>query len=534
MIQSEVTYLSYQTLTIDLYAPLLLLILLFSLLYTLLSCSCSRLSDRYRLATRYNRPASEMASEHQDPNAVLARYEVLYYVPCVGLPSTKSTFCRYEFQISSAVTSSLSQFCVQFGSHMLILYMLETLARLSVDQGTRETVQTKIDEFRFSSLWLSGVGSAVSLCTAQYSAFKIQHEHDTTMAQRIVYFLACIFNTIAMLTTCLMFLTVIVLPVSEYVGRYHLMILVIILAAIFGVSLLVTIILAIFGMDVTKISTDKVMTAGGGDNVLTALLRFSQVGKGRWSVILGSVNVIGKLYSLVTINLFLPPSQLLVHPFSKFYANSPRSPALHYAIAKQLTCYNVIMLITAILLAVDINIYNFNYNLSFATKNLLLVSNVFCVPCIFLSLLILFKFYSSHDIWTSNGVHLVFQPDANIHQDNVEAGLTEEEDTGYEQTNVTEIEDTTLTADNDESIGNLIPVAESTIVSNGDTNSNNGEHDESTEADRNHIVKKKKKKIRIIKTQTSKLNNKMKSSCCSFVVDAAEVLVGGKWVNVSD
>merc|ERR1712024_30395 len=136
-----------------------------------------------------------------------------------------------------------------------------------------------------------------------------------------------------MLTTCLMFLTVIVLPVSEYVGRYHLMIL--------------AIILAIFGMDVTKISTDKVLTAGGGDNVLTALLRFSQVGKGRWSVILGSVNVIGKLYSLVTINLFLPPSQLLIHPFSKFYANSPRSPALHYAIAKQLTCYNVIMVITA-------------------------------------------------------------------------------------------------------------------------------------------------------------------------------------------
>ena len=86
MIQSEVTYLSYQTLTIDLYAPLLLLILLFSLLYTLLSCSCSRLSDRYRLATRYNRPASEMASEHQDPNAVLARYEVLYIVLC--------TMCR--------------------------------------------------------------------------------------------------------------------------------------------------------------------------------------------------------------------------------------------------------------------------------------------------------------------------------------------------------------------------------------------------------------------------------------------------------
>ena len=73
---SEPTYLSYQTLTIDLYAPLLLLVLLFSLLYTLLSCSCSRLSDRYRLATRYNKPAAEMANVHEDPSTVLARYIV--------------------------------------------------------------------------------------------------------------------------------------------------------------------------------------------------------------------------------------------------------------------------------------------------------------------------------------------------------------------------------------------------------------------------------------------------------------------------
>ena len=414
----------------------------------------------------------------------------------------------------------------------MILYMLETLFRLGVDHGYKETVRSKIEEFRFSGLWLSGVASGLALCTAQYSAFKIQHEHDITTTQKVVYFLACIFNTIAMMTCCLMFLTVIILPVSEYVGRYHIMILVISLAAILGVSVLVNLILALFGLDLSQIKTDRVLTAGLSNNALTALLRFSQVGRGRWAVILGCVNVLGKLYSLVTINLFLPPSQLLVHPFSKFYANSPRSPALHYAIAKQLTCYNVIMVITAILLAVDINIYNFNYGLSVATRNLLVAANVFCVPCIFLSLLILFKFYSTHDIWTSNGVHLVYQTDPNLEQDNLEAGMTEMGDTMFEQTNVTEIEDTTLTADNDESIGNLIPAAESTTISNGDTNSNNEEQNESTEADRIHI--KKKKKIKIIKTQTSKLNNKMKNSCCNFVLEAADVVVGGKWVNVSD
>ena len=74
-IGEEVTYLSYQTLTIDLYAPLLLLILLFSLMFTLLSCSCSRLSDRYRLATMYARPGYEVSGQNiQDPTTILARY----------------------------------------------------------------------------------------------------------------------------------------------------------------------------------------------------------------------------------------------------------------------------------------------------------------------------------------------------------------------------------------------------------------------------------------------------------------------------
>merc|ERR1719445_1811624 len=335
------------------------------------------------------------------------------------------------------------------------------------------------------------------------------------------------------MSTCVMFVTALLLPVSEYVGRYHIMIIVILLGAILGVGVLVSVILTMFGIDPTTITTDKVLTSSNNDSVLTSLLRFSQVGQGKWSIVLGSVNIIGKLFSLITINLFLPPSQLLVHPFSKFYTTSPRSPALHYAIAKQLMCYNILMVITAILLAVDINIYGFNYNLSSATTNLLVAANVTGVPFIFLSLLILFKFYSSYDIWTSNGVHLVYQPDASIVHDNIEAG-NDEDNTVFEKTNVTEIqEDTTLvniTTDNDETLEGLTPNAESTILSNGDTTSSHEE--EATEADRS--IKKKQKKIKIIKTQTKKLNKKTRTSCCSFVVDAADVVVGGCWVNVSD
>ena len=135
--------------------------------------------------------------------------------------------------------------------------LTETLALLSVDKGTKDTVSEKIKEFQFTSLWLSGlinsyvpflihllllpftqmrhninfyfiisimflllgIASGLSLCIAQYSAFKIQHEHDTTLMQRLVYFVSCVFNTITMMTTCVMFITVLLIPVVEYIGR---------------------------------------------------------------------------------------------------------------------------------------------------------------------------------------------------------------------------------------------------------------------------------------------------------------------------
>ena len=90
----------FQTLTIDLYAPLLLLVLLFSLMFTLLSCSCSRLSDQalwnnhcfyfkpvsnttpthdslqYRLATDHARPQTELRARQEDPTTIMARWKI--------------------------------------------------------------------------------------------------------------------------------------------------------------------------------------------------------------------------------------------------------------------------------------------------------------------------------------------------------------------------------------------------------------------------------------------------------------------------
>ena len=83
---------------------------------------------------------------------------------------------------------------------MVILYLLETLKGLSLENDTQETIQAKIDEFSFSSLWFSGLGSALSLIVAQYTAFKIQHEHDLTLGQRLVRVSGFIHNHVLVIT----------------------------------------------------------------------------------------------------------------------------------------------------------------------------------------------------------------------------------------------------------------------------------------------------------------------------------------------
>jgi hypothetical protein len=165
-----------------------------------------------------------------------------------------------------------------------------------------------------------------------------------------------------------------------------------------------------------------------------------------------------------------------------------------------------------------------------------------------------FQFYSTHDLWTSNGVHMVYQQDMStiIMPLGVE-GANTTNDSEYNKTNLTVIEEeanekTLIDEANDfpDDISDEIdgPQAESTVIGGADITSalNEEEQNESTEADRNHLTDKKKnkkpnKKVVIIKKQTLRLNKKIKKvgGCCSFVVDVAQVEVsGGKWVNVSD
>jgi len=507
----EVTYLSYQTLTIDLYAPLLLLCLLFSIMFTLLSCSCSRLSDKYRIAADFAKPEKEIPGiVDQDPTTMLA---------------------RYDFNIASAVTSSLPQFSLQFSAYIIIIYLLETLKGLRVDQATKEQIQTKVDEFSFASLWFSGVGSAMALIVAQYTAFKIQHEHCLTLAQRLLYLLACVFNSIAMMCSTLIVVFVVFLPAATYIGRYHIMAIVILGAAVLGIGFLISACLAGFGLDSTKIRIDRIQTILNSEGLLTAYLRFNQTGEGKWRTILGATTLIGRIFSLLTVNLFLPPSQLLIHPFLRFYSTSPRSPALHYAIAKQMIYYNILTILSSLMLCVDIGHYGFNYNITATTRNLLIYANICGVPCLFAAYFLLFKFYSSYDLWSSNGVHLVYQGDASA--DGLEE--TSVNDTTYSLVNQTSIvdknDDTSQQDEKDEDckaekVG--APRAESTQLI-----SEEEDQDDTAEADRITSVKKHSKIL--LRKQKERINKRLKGSCFGdCLVDLGVVDPRGGWIDVSD
>jgi len=54
------------------------------------------------------------------------------------------------------------------------------------------------------------------------------------LSLRLIYLLACVFNTIAIMSTCLMLVFVVLLPAATYVGRYHIMVIIILGAATLG------------------------------------------------------------------------------------------------------------------------------------------------------------------------------------------------------------------------------------------------------------------------------------------------------------
>ena len=96
-----------------------------------------------------------------------------------------------------------------------------------------------------------------------------------------------------MMVSSVVFITLIILPVSTYVGHYHIMIIVIMFAAILILGILICVTLAFFGLDPATITTDKVVTRFNTENLQTAFLRFGQAGTGQWVCLLGASTLVG-------------------------------------------------------------------------------------------------------------------------------------------------------------------------------------------------------------------------------------------------
>ena len=97
-----------------------------------------------------------------------------------------------------------------------------------------------------------------------------------------------------MMTSCVVFVMLVFLPCSAYVGRYHIMALVILGGALLLVSFLiikikmcdksfsqvatlVSITLAIFGLDASSLKADRVISKLQSPSLLTGFLRLSFV-----------------------------------------------------------------------------------------------------------------------------------------------------------------------------------------------------------------------------------------------------------------
>ena len=167
-------------------------------------------------------------------------------------------------------------FYLQTQTHRHCHRLKNSTTKVSIFQsGSNKYFPQQIDSLSFTSLWFSGLASGLFLSVAMYALFKIQHEHDITLPQRLMYYLACAFNTVSMMTSSLILVIVIIIPVAVYVERYHLMILVIFGATILGLGALINIILSLFSMDINSISTDRIITRLQSDNLLVSYLRLA-------------------------------------------------------------------------------------------------------------------------------------------------------------------------------------------------------------------------------------------------------------------
>ena len=119
---------------------------------------------------------------------------------------------RYNFNIHEAVNETLSAINVQVAVWISLATYIEKFAyyanRTFDVEITKKMFNLPCEGFRESAVFSSLIAGIISLTFAQWKQYMTRHENDLNVSGKLVYFFACLFNSLAIFATQTTFYTI--------------------------------------------------------------------------------------------------------------------------------------------------------------------------------------------------------------------------------------------------------------------------------------------------------------------------------------
>ena len=115
---------------------------------------------------------------------------------------------RYDFNILEAIKETLATMNIQVAAWITLSTYLEKVRGYVNSTFDVEVTNKMFDlkdgdftEFRKSAVFTSLMAGIVSLTFAQWKQYMTRHQNDSSMIGKLVFFLACFFNSLAIVVT---------------------------------------------------------------------------------------------------------------------------------------------------------------------------------------------------------------------------------------------------------------------------------------------------------------------------------------------
>ena len=132
---------------------------------------------------------------------------------------------------------------------------------------------------------------------------------------RTSYLIGCGFNSLAMMSACCLLFILLSLTTFWFLAQHHILTLVFLMAVIMVIGVFVRVCMCLIGIQVNSVDTINVYPRKRSLQSVT-----EKIGEKQniiYYIIYFCVNDIGGIISCITINIFLPPSNVTIHPFEK-------------------------------------------------------------------------------------------------------------------------------------------------------------------------------------------------------------------------